>query len=422
MRDGNIGDEWSTRDERGMRDGRRMRGTRDDRAMKDEWAMRGGDSLRDERDLHEERAPRNARPPRGDRSPLSMLIPSAASRMEPAAEDYTEPYADDDDDAERLESIRSFKRARSRGSLPWLVAGMAIVAVIAFFLSPAGQNLTQSLTQRTAPATPATSSPPPARTPDASPAPRSADVAEKSGTAAKPSSAEKPGAAEKTGAAEIAAAPERAGAPDRAGTPERPTAAQKPAAADTPSSAPANESASIERSTRGSGSSVDSEPQPLPSRDPAASAPPRGARAPSVESNVPPRGAAADTKGRSRSTEAARPTVSEPPPRQVAAVPAEPGSRLVSPRFAGLPRVELSREPGTGNGTYAVRIVDPAGKPLGDAEVLLLARMPDGTVENVRMDFYPDHGTYRGSLRSTPLDLRVRVITGDKRVEIPLGP
>ena len=116
--------------------------------------------------------------------------------------------------------------------------------------------------------------------------------------------------------------------------------------------------------------------------------------------------------------------MSEPPPRQTAAVPApaEPGSRLVSPRFAGLPRVELSREPGTGNGTYAVRIADPAGKPLGDAEVLLLARMPDGTVENVRMDFYPDHGTYRGSLRSTPLDVRVRVITGDKRVEIPLGP
>jgi len=72
-----------------------------------------------------------------------------------------------------------------------------------------------------------------------------------------------------------------------------------------------------------------------------------------------------------------------------------------------------------------VRIADPAGKPLGDAEVLLLARMPDGTVENVRMDFYPDHGTYRGTLpptRSSPVDLRVRVITGDKRVEIPVGP
>jgi hypothetical protein len=99
-------------------------------------------------------------------------------------------------------------------------------------------------------------------------------------------------------------------------------------------------------------------------------------------------------------------------------------SRAVSPRFAGLPRVELSREPGTPGGAYAVRILDPAGKPLGDAEVLLLARMPDGTVENVRMDFSPDQGTYRGALtaRSAPVDLRVRVITGDKRLEIPLGP
>ena len=85
--------------------------------------------------------------------------------------------------------------------------------------------------------------------------------------------------------------------------------------------------------------------------------------------------------------------------------------------------MELSREGGA-SATYSARIVDPTGKPLPDAEVLLLARMPDGTVENVRMNFYPDRGTYRGSLPTTsaPVDLRVRVITGDKRVEIPLSP
>ena len=117
--------------------------------------------------------------------------------------------------------------------------------------------------------------------------------------------------------------------------------------------------------------------------------------------------------------------MSTPVPRQAAvAPPSEPVSRSVSPRFAGLPRVELSHEAGSSGGTYSARIVDPAGKPLPDAEVLLLARMPDGTVENVRMDFYPDRGTYRGALptASSPVDLRVRVITGDKRVEIPLGP
>jgi hypothetical protein len=51
--------------------------------------------------------------------------------------------------------------------------------------------------------------------------------------------------------------------------------------------------------------------------------------------------------------------------------------------------------------------------------------MSDGTVENVRMQFLPDRGTYRGALpttRSSLVDLRVRVITGDKRIEIPVGP
>ncbi len=127
--------------------------------------------------------------------------------------------------------------------------------------------------------------------------------------------------------------------------------------------------------------------------------------------------------GRPRSTEAARPSASASAPRQVAVAPApaEPVARAVSPRFAGLPRVELSHEPASG--TYSARIVDPGGKPLPGAEVWLLARMPDGTVEHVRMDFSSERGTYRGSLPTTspPVDLRVRVITSDKRVEIPLG-
>jgi hypothetical protein len=85
----------------------------------------------------------------------------------------------------------------------------------------------------------------------------------------------------------------------------------------------------------------------------------------------------------------------------------------------------VSREPGSPTGIYSARIVDPAGRPLGDADVLLLARMSDGTVENVRMEFSPDRGTFRGALpptRSSLVDLRVRVITGDKRIEIPVGP
>jgi hypothetical protein len=98
---------------------------------------------------------------------------------------------------------------------------------------------------------------------------------------------------------------------------------------------------------------------------------------------------------------------------------------LTSPRFADLPRVDVSRESGSPAGIYSARIVDPAGRPLADADVLLLARMSDGTVENVRMEYVPERGTYRGTLprtRSSLVDLRVRVITGDKRVEIPVGP
>jgi hypothetical protein len=47
-----------------------------------------------------------------------------------------------------------------------------------------------------------------------------------------------------------------------------------------------------------------------------------------------------------------------------------------------------------------------------DANVLLVARMADGTVENIAMGALAEPGTYRGTVptgRSTPVDLRVRV-------------
>jgi hypothetical protein len=56
-----------------------------------------------------------------------------------------------------------------------------------------------------------------------------------------------------------------------------------------------------------------------------------------------------------------------------------------------------------------------------DANVVLLARMADGTVENVAMGALSESGTYRGTVptsRSTPVDLRVRVTTGDGSVEV----
>jgi hypothetical protein len=76
--------------------------------------------------------------------------------------------------------------------------------------------------------------------------------------------------------------------------------------------------------------------------------------------------------------------------------------------------------------SYAVRLLDSAGRPLAVAEVLLVAHMADGTVENISMGALPEPGTYRGTVptgRSTPVDLRVRVRTGDNQfVEVPVRP
>jgi len=104
---------------------------------------------------------------------------------------------------------------------------------------------------------------------------------------------------------------------------------------------------------------------------------------------------------------------------------APPTEKATPPRFAGSPRVELVREPvslGWGE-SYAVRLLDPAGQPMAGADVLLVAHMEDGTVENIPMGALPEPGTYRGTVptgRSAPVDLRVRVSTGDKRVEVPV--
>jgi len=324
---------------------------------------------RADRSMRDERAPREMRPPRGDRYPLSLLTPSQpASRLDAAAEGYAEAYPDADDaDAERLEAIRSFKRARSRRNVPWLVAALAVVVVTAFILLQTGQALVQSLVHRASPVVSGPSGQTPTQTPEPS---RSPAVADKTGAS---------GAPEESGAAQRSPADEKPAAAETS------AAAESQAAADTPARVPAVESAQIERSTRA--------PNP-----PAAS-----------------------------STETARASVSRSVPRPAVSAPAptEPAARLASPRFSGVPHVELSREPGSAGGRYAVRILDPAGQPLSNAEVLLMAQMADGTVENVRLDFYPDRGTYRGALpptSSSPIDLRVRVITGDKRVEIPLRP
>jgi len=110
------------------------------------------------------------------------------------------------------------------------------------------------------------------------------------------------------------------------------------------------------------------------------------------------------------------PVASAPPP--------EAATPKATPRFGGS-YAELVGEPisrGWGY-SYALRLVDSSGQPLVAADVLLVAHMADGTVENIAMGSLPEPGTYRATVPaglSTPVDLRVRVNTGEKFVEVPL--
>jgi len=95
------------------------------------------------------------------------------------------------------------------------------------------------------------------------------------------------------------------------------------------------------------------------------------------------------------------------------------------PRLADSPRAELAREPqsvGWGD-SYAVRLSTPAGQPMVVTEIVLVARMADGTVENIAMGALPERGIYRATVpssRSALVNLQVRVKYGEKRVKIPV--
>jgi hypothetical protein len=152
--------------------------------------------------------------------------------------------------------------------------------------------------------------------------------------------------------------------------------------------------------------------------------PPRGASTPVTETGAPPRAGTREgaSGSRPRLSAAVRPSLAAPAPfNQLASAPS-PEATMPKATHAELVRQPVSR--GWGD-SYAVRLLDSAGRPLVIAEALLVARMADGTVEYIAMGALPEPGTYRGTVptgRSTPVDLRVRVSTGDKFVEIPVRP
>ena len=336
------------------------------------------------------------------RTALSLLLPEAPiERLSP----------EDAEDEERLESILSFKRRRSGRLIPKLLAVLIGVTLAAFALSPAGQNLGKSLMSRVFQGSPPPSgdlSQPPAQTNEAS---------------TLPAVTEEPGVAETQAARTETPPPARpASESPSAGGPAS-TKAVSPRDADrltaTPreTSIPPQETGTTSRET-----GTSPEETSTPARD--ASTPPK-------QTSAPPKAATGQGgSGRPRPSATVRPSPSaSAPSKQVASAPPPEAAtpKATPPRFEGSPRVELVREPvsrGWGE-SYAVRLLDPAGRPMAGADVVLVAQMADGTVENIPMGALPEPGTYRGTVptgRSAPVDLRVRVSTGDKVVEVPVRP
>jgi hypothetical protein len=124
-----------------------------------------------------------------------------------------------------------------------------------------------------------------------------------------------------------------------------------------------------------------------------------------------------------------------PAPKQTSASPRATHDAAVSPPGTATAkathveksyRAELVGEPssrGWGD-SYAVHVQDSSGGALVDASVELIAKMEDGSVENVAMGALAEPGTYRGTVptnRSTPVDLKLRVTSGGESIEVPLS-
>jgi hypothetical protein len=93
------------------------------------------------------------------------------------------------------------------------------------------------------------------------------------------------------------------------------------------------------------------------------------------------------------------------------------------PTFAGLPRVEIGRAAGADGTTFTVRLADPAGRPLSDAQVSLRQTLGDGSVRETPLEAVSPPGSYRGAVpgavrRGEALALRVDL--GNRRVEMPV--
>ena len=299
--------------------------------------------------------------PRAQRTPLSLLLPEMPiARVSP----------EDLEDEERLERVRNFKRERAgRLATLLILAGLTGAVVVLVALSPA----VKILVSRVRPEAPLPKSPAPTRQDKESPT-----VADAPSVTADPAIAPPSGLPE-------------AFSPGRAENPPSDAVRKSPATG-------------------------------VP--EPTQSAPARTATGRAEEAS-----ASARVAPNPRAPSPSRPIASVPSsPVASASPPDSAATRITAPGFPGLPRVEVVRSAAavTGQGeAYTVRISDTAGQPLAGAEVFLVISRADGSVLDILLDPGPEPGTYRGTGlpgRSALVDLRVRVITSDKRVEIPLAP
>jgi len=210
------------------------------------------------------------------------------------------------------------------------------------------------------------------------------------------------------------------------GRPERPPS--QPVVAEAPPAARPDSETNAASEVAGTASQ---EPSTAPNETSTAT---RGASAPADETGAPPHAGTGKDAPDARSGLAPGATGRQgpsAPPRssRVAGVPSPDAAasqatstQVVEAQHAELVGAPISR--GWGD-SYAVRVLDSAGQPMVGAGVFLLARMADGTVENIPMGALTERGTYRGTVptsRSTPVDFRVRVTTGGRSVEIPVRP
>ncbi len=190
-----------------------------------------------------------------------------------------------------------------------------------------------------------------------------------------------------------------------------------------------------ETTTRDGASGMSPTPAPPPSAPaPAASVEPAPTAAPQAPAAAAPAPRGLPPSAAAAPAPAPRELPPSPtlPPRQgagssageSAAAPAQSLVRSQTlPVFPGLPRVEVSRASSPDGTTFTVRLTDPRGRPLPDAQVWVRQRMLDGFVRETRLDPVTPAGSYRGAVPTEtrrPEAVTVRFVLGDMRAEMPV--